>query len=565
MQKSVQDIFNNNVFSVPNYQRDYAWREKNFEDLWEDLLEAENVVNSDIYHFLGTIVVSKNENGAYDIIDGQQRSTTIFMLRYALNYKTSDPKWNLNNFLDSSKNYRLLVSDDNKEFFDLVLKQAETMKYNHLLKDMVKTQGHSNLLEVFNVILNKVSFLDENRATKLLDILNKMTMMWLEEKNHGRAIRMFQTINDRGVPLLILDKLKALLILYSNKYCDGALDDSINERFGEIFKIIVKIKNHKSVHCFGDVHFIKEIESRIFNYHCLSNEEIGHYRNGVDAHYVKLKEILKTKDKNQSFCEWIDEYSLDLRNFYQAFLDILEDTKKSENAFKTLCVLRINPYFYSTLTRLKINNLLDDDLYVLLAKAEVILYGLNNTNDAAVFGFSSHCKDKNELKDLVVKTCKDKIKRTGYGSVDKFINDIYEDAYGWGKYFHYLFLQKLQIDINSLWELVEEKTYALTIDHIVPQNSFENDSYKQYGFEDESDFENYINTFGNLIPLEHSLNSSNQDKSLEERQNNYKKSKLFYNVSFASSDEYLHFGKEIIIKNNKAFTQWAREFFADFL
>ena len=37
-----------------------------------------------------------------------------------------------------------------------------------------------------------------------------MTLMWLEEKNSGRAIRMFQTVNDRGVPLLILDKLKAL-------------------------------------------------------------------------------------------------------------------------------------------------------------------------------------------------------------------------------------------------------------------------------------------------------------------------------------------------------------------
>ncbi len=45
--------------------------------------------------------------------------------------------------------------------------------------------------------------------------------MWLEEQDSGKAIRMFQTVNDRGIPLLILDKLKSLLILYSNKYCKG--------------------------------------------------------------------------------------------------------------------------------------------------------------------------------------------------------------------------------------------------------------------------------------------------------------------------------------------------------
>ena len=54
MQKKVRDVFNNEIFSIPNYQRDYAWRKKNLEDLWENLLEAERATSDIMGHFLGT-------------------------------------------------------------------------------------------------------------------------------------------------------------------------------------------------------------------------------------------------------------------------------------------------------------------------------------------------------------------------------------------------------------------------------------------------------------------------------------------------------------------------------
>lgn len=58
-QRKVNEIFNNEIFSIPNYQRDYAWGVKNLDDLWEDLLEAEKAKNDEMGHFLGTIVVAK--------------------------------------------------------------------------------------------------------------------------------------------------------------------------------------------------------------------------------------------------------------------------------------------------------------------------------------------------------------------------------------------------------------------------------------------------------------------------------------------------------------------------
>lgn len=51
MQKKVEDCFNNNCFSIPEYQRDYSWEDKNLDDLWEDLLEAKEARNDEMGHF----------------------------------------------------------------------------------------------------------------------------------------------------------------------------------------------------------------------------------------------------------------------------------------------------------------------------------------------------------------------------------------------------------------------------------------------------------------------------------------------------------------------------------
>lgn len=191
MQTKVLDIFNNNIFSIPDYQRDYAWKRQNLDDLWEDLLEAELCKNDTMGHFLGTIVISKNPKNpnVYDIIDGQQRATTIFMLRYALNYKTKDPKRNINYFLDDNDEPRLRLIKKNEEFFKNILKQAEKWERNTALEKEAKTDGQKRLYEVFSDILDKINNLNQDEAKEKLEVLNNMVLMRLEEKDSGRAIR----------------------------------------------------------------------------------------------------------------------------------------------------------------------------------------------------------------------------------------------------------------------------------------------------------------------------------------------------------------------------------------
>ena len=568
MQTKVSDVFSsNNLFSIPNYQRDYAWGAHNITELWEDLEEAKAVSedennSNEMGHFLGTIVLAKRDDGVYDIIDGQQRATTIYLLRYALNAKKNKPERNINIFLDDDDKPRLQVTDQNSDFFAKLLKQADNKKIDDSLDEEAITSGQKNLYEVFKEIWAKIGNFTHEEASSYLSVLDNMVLMRLEEKNAGRAIRMFQTVNDRGVPLSLLDKLKALLILYSNKFCNEELDDKINKIFGDIFKISMKIKDHRAASSLADTQFVSEVENRIFRYHLFSNNKFNftHYRDGADELYTNLKNELKNMDKS-SIKDWIDFYIDDFSKFFKSFYEILELSLKNPNMFKLIFILNINPYFYAPLVRLKMNNLLDDECLELFGMAEIIFYNFGSKLKAAAYNLRDRVDSKENFKNQIIESAK---------SVDMeyHLNQIERYNFDWKKCFHYLFLtyREKNISIDNLMKILgDSKTYSMQIEHIISQNTEKTLDYEKYGFTDLDDFDNYKNSFGNLIPLEGSINSSINDKSLAHKQDEYKKSAIFYNQCFANSSEFLNFSKETIIEENRKFKEWAKGYFSIFL
>ncbi len=75
---TLEKFFTGKLLQVPPYQRDYAWEPANVDDLWNDLQE---VFVLSISHYLGTFILANPGQGAvHDIVDGQQRLTTLTML-----------------------------------------------------------------------------------------------------------------------------------------------------------------------------------------------------------------------------------------------------------------------------------------------------------------------------------------------------------------------------------------------------------------------------------------------------------------------------------------------------
>ncbi|RVY83824.1 DUF262 domain-containing protein [Helicobacter pylori] len=128
MKTTIKEIFQEERYSIPNYQRDYAWKDKNFWDLWEDLEEAIKYNKKGQGHFMGTMVVAKNEDNKklYDIIDGQQRTTTIFMLLHVLASKQNEKdKRETRKCLYQKGELKLEVAPQNQSFFKTLLEAAE--------------------------------------------------------------------------------------------------------------------------------------------------------------------------------------------------------------------------------------------------------------------------------------------------------------------------------------------------------------------------------------------------------------------------------------------------------
>lgn len=360
------------------------------------------------------MVVAKNEDNKklYGIIDGQQRTTTIFMLLHVLaNEQNEEDKQETRKYLYQKGELKLEVAPQNQSFFKALLEAAEKGNISHCEKD-ADSEGKQNLFEVLKTILDKVSKLNKEEVNERLETLLEMVLMRLEEPDPGRAIRTFQSVNDRGVPLLLLDKLKSLLIYYSNTFCNGkmGLDQFINDHFGEIFKIFAKIKKNNHISSVGG-----SDEGDIFRYHAGSQkfdgiEFLGHYRTSTDNTYEQLKDELKKVEKDE-LENFIQSYVSDLKNFYQAFLDLLSEIDTNPTTFKAMLINKINPFFFNSLIRLKINNELDDEMMRLFAKTDIVFFKVSREMRANAYNLINEYlqKGKEGLKSKMIAQCRNDI------------------------------------------------------------------------------------------------------------------------------------------------------------
>ncbi|GHR45463.1 hypothetical protein VN0484_00640 [Helicobacter pylori] len=510
------------------------------------------------------MVVAKNEDNKklYDIIDDQQRTTTIFMLLHVLaNEQNEKDKQETRKYLYQKGELKLEVAPQNQSFFKALLEAAEKGNISHCEKD-ADTEGKQNLFEVLKTILDKVSKLNKEEVNERLEALLEMVLMRLEEPDPGRAIRTFQSVNDRGVPLLLLDKLKSLLIYYSNTFCDGkrGLDQFINDHFGEIFKIFAKIK--KSDHI-SSVEGPKFDEGNIFRHHAGSQkfdgiEFLGHYKASTDNTYEKLKDELKEIKKNK-LKSFIQSYVSDLKNFYQAFLDLLSEIDTNPTTFKVMLINKINPLFFNSLIRLKINNELDDETMRLFAKTDIVFFRVGRNMRANAYNLINEYlqKGKEGLKSKMIAQCRNDIEQVSWKLVKNASNS---------SCFHYVFFEKncQEMGLADLKKLIREKQFSQQKEHIIPNNLLELDNeieIQKLGFEDKTDLEDYIDTYGNLISLEGRLNSQARDKDLYGKDEIYKSSEIPFNRCF----DVKGFNKKALIKRNDEMREWLiNTFFKDF-
>jgi len=237
-EKSILSLFtgDKNQYVIPPYQRPYSWDEEQCEELFNDLKRAFEDENTNEY-FLGNIVIasSREDKNRLEVIDGQQRLTTLTLLIKAFlffdkkNKKLENSIWELDRRTGDRKEQRLktMVFQERDAKF---LQDALELEFkNNSCKINKKDNQFKKNICYFYTRLNN---LEDDKLFDLSDfLLDDVSILPIQtqgnDKNIARenAIKIFETINDRGLPLSDSDLFKAKL--FSNALSWNKTEDFI--------------------------------------------------------------------------------------------------------------------------------------------------------------------------------------------------------------------------------------------------------------------------------------------------------------------------------------------------
>lgn len=251
-QQTIKELFANKKsdFLIPDYQRPYAWGEAECQTLWDDIFafafpenDCTRFKSEEDEYFLGPIVMFKNTDNKLEIIDGQQRLTTLMLLLRAFFSKFGNMKdtnaistgediakciWKTDEFGNPDKNKLKINSevstDEDKEEFLSILKTGnidETQKSRY-----VKTYRFFQK-KINEFLLEYPSYF----AYLPTRILNNCILLPIEAESQDTALRIFSTLNDRGKPLSDTDIFKAQFYKF---YSDQGRKEEFIKRWKEL-------------------------------------------------------------------------------------------------------------------------------------------------------------------------------------------------------------------------------------------------------------------------------------------------------------------------------------------
>ena len=343
---TLQQLFENRVFKIPNYQRGYSWEYQQRKDLIEDL---ESMKRNK--HYTGTVVLKKNGElvgfgetyDRYDIVDGQQRLTTIviFLLEIINELKLLETeeaneisiniqKRYINYNGPQGSIYKLELDEDNDNFFKQKVINSETAE--------CKIKSHFRLIDAqinfHDYCIRKREEHREDYDQYLKDLINKLTQHLIftlyEVEDDSEVGIIFEVMNSRGKPLSQLEKVKNYLIYQTDRISLDDLSkkqmiDLINYSWKEILENLSKAgkSRNEDENQFLRLNYIINFYSDISSY----NDEEGK-KISINSQLSNIHNLIKNRFKNmendEKICyEEMRKYILSLKSMSLRFRDLV--------------------------------------------------------------------------------------------------------------------------------------------------------------------------------------------------------------------------------------------------
>ena len=333
-------IFNSEMnYVIPLYQRAYAWEDKQLIQLIEDICD----VSKDVNYYIGSLIISE-QNNAFEVVDGQQRLTSLFILLNCLGYDVPNT---LTFACREKSNYTLTHIQDliNEDRGILDLDRIE--------------QGIQNGIKIL-----KQTIANNGVEEKLRDNLSRVVVYRIEVPDNTDLNRYFEIMNTRGEQLEQHDILKATLMSYLSDEQDKSLFaeiwDACSDMTGYVQMHFTSKQNTVREAIFGD--YWSEIPSKHWE----------DYKNGIEWGAINGQELTLAKITERDFTVESFDGNLDdkTRVRFESIIDF---------PYFLLHVLKVyvslNHIFHED--GLKIMDDLLDDKRLLDSFNRVVSYGVN--------------------------------------------------------------------------------------------------------------------------------------------------------------------------------------------
>ncbi|EMA54989.1 DUF262 domain-containing protein [Halococcus thailandensis] len=530
-------LFDDYRYQIPKFQRPFSWTEEHFRDLIDDLTDSYDVgreahselldesgslqmATKDQYepYFLGSIILNAGEASGerYDIIDGQQRITSLSILIAVLRdmiegtntlggmvHQAGDP------YHGKEETIRLEVRQRDMDFFrENVLEEGATIDAPSPEKG--ETEPEENILQAIHVFRNALQEWQEEEDGTLADfgvfLTLRVVMVRITTNSLSSAFRLFNVTNARGMPLNNADLLKSENLSaieddekreqYQRTWED--MEEEVGneglERFiGFMRHLLVKEKSRKSVY--------DEFKQRVFG----QNDKFKGEK------FVKYLERVFETHRKRVYNAELNTNSQEVNVYYHNLVSLMRDFYPSDEWIVAL--IRFDDKFEDEMALSSFVQRLEKRLTV-----DWLTGGSFNDRYNRVYDLLDEIEaadSPDEVLDLPV------LNEEIHGRKDDFksslnINNFYRKGrYQWPRYI----LMRLNIERFDNRNRKVEYGSNVSIEHILPQTP--TDEYWTSRFDDERMRDDWADRMGNLVPLDGRKNYQASNKPFPEKYDDY--------------------------------------------
>lgn len=526
---TLDTLLQKRLFRIPNYQRAYSWETRQRKDLFDDIRKL-SAYNNDRHHFMATVVCLKtnrreeigaDEFGVFEVVDGQQRITTLIILLKALSKILT--KGDATEQREADKLNEFLVKEDKR----LILLQTNhdnlSIFRNYLEKGIipneksVKMLADRNLVRAFQECEDFARSWNGNKLKLLKIVKNRLDFIFYVLEDEGAVYTIFEVLNSRGLPVDWLDKCKSMLMgIAFEKFKADASSDHITELHNCWTKIYQTIGLKK-----------------------VPGQEILRF-SATLRHPDSQNRIISAESAIEFFREYCENKPKAVIEISQHFLDVaikLEELYENPRLRAVTDIIQARLLAVAIKLKQNLDKKTKNELLERWERVTFRIFGLFAKDARTKVGDYTRLAREIMNSNLTKSEMLNAINEIGK---DYSINDALNetrgaDCYnGWEndlRYFFYRYeeylAKKSGSDISEeIWEQIWSASPTTTIEHIYPQTP--NSAWRGKLGRGRNRYDRYVNCLGNLMLLPPNINSKAGAKAFSEKKKIYKKHHLRY-------------------------------------